>query len=79
MVLVLLLPDLLLRSCCYHPQPSLRYIIECAVRAVKWSGVLVMHHTLSLTLFAVTMNSDNPPLGVIAVVLDLFTCHEVPL
>jgi hypothetical protein len=55
------------------------YLIEAAVRAVKWSWVLFAHHVIFMALLAQNVLSGNPVLGVIGIVLDLFACHEAPL
>eukprot|EP00775_Hariotina_reticulata_P004191 gene4191-4439_t len=56
------------------------YLIEAAVRGVvKFSWLLIVHHTLFFAIFLMGVWSEDAPTLAISLTLDLFACHEMLL
>jgi len=59
---------------------AILYVGEAFIRSViKWSWLLVVHHTLFTLVVCLALWTHDTAVVGIGIVLDLFACHEAPL
>jgi len=62
------------------PTRAVLYVVEACLRSViKWSWLLIVHHTLYLLVICLAVWTKDIAVVGIGLVLDLFACHEAPL